>query len=141
MKLEEILQEMEKDSEIEKDRLDHESLKTPKLHSKWLKIYSGEKRVLNQLKTQLVQLTKEKEEYYGGKSDASVYREKPFHLKLLKGDIPKYISSDPDIVKITSAIDVQDEKVYIIQEYIKQINQRGYSIKAALDFMRWTSGN
>lgn len=141
MKLEEILQEMEKDSEIEKDRLDHESLKTPKLHSKWLKIYSGEKRVLNQLKTQLVQLTKEKEEYYGGKADASVYREKPFHLKLLKGDIPKYISSDPDIVKITSAIDVQDEKVYIIQEYIKQINQRGYSIKAALDFMRWTSGN
>lgn len=141
MKLDEIMEEMDKDSEIEKDRLDHESLKVPKLHSKWLKIYSAEKRIMNQLKTQLVQLSKEKEEYYGGKASAEVYREKPFHLKLLKGDIPKYIQSDPDIIRLTSAIDVQDEKVYVIQEYIKQINQRGYAIKAALDFMKWTSGN
>ncbi len=141
MKLEEILEEMENDSVIERDRLDNESLKIPRLHSKWLKIYSGEKRIMNQLKMQLVSLTKEKEEYYGGKSPAEVYREKPFHLKLLKGDIPKYIQSDPDVIRLASAIDVQEEKVYVIQEYIKQINQRGYSIKAALDFMRWTSGN
>lgn len=141
MKLEEIMELMDVDSEIRKDQLDEESLRIPKLHSKWLKIFSSEKRITNQLKTQLVQLTKEKDEYYGGKASAEVYKEKPFHLKLLKGDIPKYIQADPDVIRLAAAIDVQEEKVYVIQEYIKQINQRGYAIKAALDFMKWTSGN
>ena len=79
---------------------------------------------------QLVTLSKEKEEYYGGKAPAEVYKEKPFHLKLLKGDIPKYIQADPDIIRVASAIDIQEEKVYIIQEYMEKTN-----------YWRWTYSN
>lgn len=138
--LEDIQLWMEEDSVIERDRLDSESLKIPRLQSKWLKIYSSEKKILNQLKLELRGLAHEKVEYYSGKSAPEIYKEKPFHLKLLKSDIDKYVEADPEVIAKCSRIDEQEEKVYVVQEYIKAINQRSFNIRSAIDFMKWSSG-
>ena len=140
MKLEEIQEQMEIDSILERDKLDSESLKIPKLHSKWLKIYGSEKRILNELKLQLKGLVHEKMEYYSGKAHPDVYKEKPFHLKLLKNDVSVYVEADKQVLAVCSGIDIQEEKVYLIQEYIKGINQRSFNIRSAIDFMKWTGG-
>jgi hypothetical protein len=140
MKLEELQDEMELDSIIERDNLDNESLKIPKIHSKWLKYYSAEKRILNKLKLELRSLVHFKTEYYSGKSDAQVYKEKPFHLKLIRADVDKYVENDPDVIAICSDVDIQEEKIYLIQEFIKGVNQRSFNIRSAIDFMKWTGG-
>jgi hypothetical protein len=81
-----------------------------------------------------------KTEYYSGKSDAQVYKEKPFHLKLIRADVDKYVENDPDVIAICSDVDIQEEKIYLIQEFIKGVNQRSFNIRSAIDFMKWTGG-
>lgn len=131
---------MEEDSKIERDQLDNESLKIPKIHSKWLKLYSSEKRILNELKLRLRSLVHEKTEYYSGKADPQIYKEKPFHLKLINSQVDKYVESCPEVLEMCGAIDTQEEKIYIIQEFIKGVNQRSFNIRSAIDFMKWTGG-
>ena len=140
MKLEEILETMEFDAVVDNTALDRESLNIPKLHSKWLKIYAEEKRLLGRLKGQLATLVQQKYEYYSGKAPAEVYKEKPFHLKLLKSDVEKYIEADEDVQRIAQGIDIQEEKIYVISEFIRGINQRSFNIKNAIEYLRWTSG-
>ena len=140
MKLEEILETMEFDAVVDSTALDRESLNIPKLHSKWLKIYAEEKRLLGRLKGQLTTLVQQKYEYYSGKAPAKVYKEKPFHLKLLKSDVEKYIEADEDVQRIAQGIDIQEEKIYVISEFIRGINQRSFNIKNAIEYLRWTGG-
>jgi hypothetical protein len=140
MKLDEILEEMEKDSVIDRDRLDTHSLEIPKVHAKWLKIYAQEKRLLNSLKLKLTELIHAKTEFYGGRAPAEEYKKANFQHKLLKAEVPKYVEADPDVLKLASGIDQVDERIYVIQEFIKSINQRSYNIRNAVEYMRWTSG-
>lgn len=140
MKLEEILEEIEKDSDIDMSRLDHESIQIPKLHSKYLKLLAQEKRAATLLRTQLIPLYREKSEYYDGKAAPEVYRDKPFNQKLTKSQVEKYVESDPDIVRLTSGIEQQQEKVDVLHEQIKSINQRSFNIKNAVEWHRFTNG-
>ncbi len=143
MKLDDIMDLWEQDANIDETQLSLESLKTPKLHHKYFKMYSLEGLVLKKFDYEYKSLYKLKYEYYMGTIDQdtlSLQGWEPFNLKILKQDIPTYIESDPDIQTLQARIDVQKQKISFLESVIKVINNRGFLIKNSIDWQRFTSG-
>ncbi len=93
MNLEEIQEQAEKDLKLDDTELDIESLKTPELHNKYLKLLSKFSLLLKKADSDYAVLHRDKWEYYTGKADSKVYMEKPFDLKILRADVDKYLLS------------------------------------------------
>lgn len=143
MKLEDIISEWEKDSKIDNTELAEESLKIPQLHSKYYKMFINERLQMKKWKSEYKQLYKVKFEYYNGTIDDEELRERgwePFALKVLKADLGIYIEADSDLIAAQYKIDIQEEKVSFLESAIKSLTARGYSVKAAIDWYKWTQG-
>ena len=74
------------------------------------------------------------------KAPAEVYALKPFNLKLLKTDVDKYLDSDPELAKYKQKVDYIQTVVDFLDRTIKQISNRGFQIKNAIDWRKFTSG-
>ena len=140
MNLEELQAQADKDLVIDDTELDTESLKTPILHNKYLQYYNKFNLLLKKSQWEERTLNREKWEYYTGKSDPSVYKEKPFDLKVLKADVHIYINSDDDLQKIQAKVVYQEAIVYYLEQILKIINNRSFTIKNAIEWRRFTSG-
>jgi len=140
MTLEELQVQADKDLKINDTELDLESLKTPQLHNQYMKHLTKFKLMLSRAETEYNILKKEKWEYYTGKADASVYAEKPFDLKILRTDIDKYLDSDIDLQKQKQKVDYLNTTVDFLDRTIRQIGNRGFTIKNAIDWRKFTSG-
>jgi len=140
MDLEKLQEQADKDLKINDTELDLESLKTPQLHNQYMKHLTKYKLMLSRAETEYNIMKKEKWEYYTGKADASVYAEKPFDLKILRTDIDKYLDSDIDLQKQKQKVDYLDTVVEFLDRTIRQIGNRGFTIKNAIDWRKFTSG-
>ena len=140
MTLEELQAEADKDLVIDDTELDTESLKTPILHNKYLQYYNKFNLLLKKSQCEERTLQREKWEYYTGKSDPSVYKAKPFDLKVLKNDVHIYINADEDIQKIQAKIIYQEAIVNYLEQILRMINNRSFTIKNAIEWRRFTSG-
>ena len=130
----------EKDLKINDTELDLESLKTPQLHNKYMKFHNQYVNLLKKAEQDLARLTREKWEYYTGKADPSVYQQKPFNIKLLKPDVDKYLKSDDEIIKLEQKVTYVQSVVDYLDRTIKIISNRGFQIKNAIDWKKFTSG-
>ena len=131
------------DSKIDDLELDLESLKIPQLHSKYMKIMNDENRILNRMMFTHKMLEKDKFEYYSGKmceEDLEERNWKPLTLKILKGDISKYIEGDPDIIQNLVMIGDQREKVGLLSSIIGSVNNRSFQITNAIKWKQFTNG-
>ena len=72
--------------------------------------------------------------------EPSVYAEKPFNLKILKTDIDKYMDADPELVKLKQKVEYVSTVIDFLESTIKQISNRGFQIKNAIDWRKFTSG-
>tara|TARA_Y100000996_G_scaffold405577_1_gene380881 strand:+ start:155 stop:583 length:429 start_codon:yes stop_codon:yes gene_type:complete len=140
MTLEELQSQADKDLVIDDTELDTESLKTPILHNKYLQYYNKFNLLLKKSQWEERTLQREKWEYYTGKSDPEVYKEKPFDLKVLKNDVHIYINADEDIQKIQAKIIYQEAIVNYLEQILRMINNRSFTIKNAIEWRRFTSG-
>ena len=140
MTLEELQEQADKDLKINDTELDLESLKTPQLHNQYLKHLTKYKLMLSRAETEYSIMKKDKWEYYTGKADASVYAEKPFDLKILRTDIDKYLDSDIDLQKQKQKVDYLNTTVDFLDKTIRLISNRGFTIKNAIDWRKFTSG-
>ena len=140
MDLEKLQEMADKDLAINETELDLESLKTPQIHNKYMKHYTKFKLMLTRAETELAQMKRFKWEYYTGKADAQVYAEKPFDLKILRTDIDKYIDSDEDLIKLKQKVQYLQAVIDYLDRTIKQISNRTFTIKNAIDWRKFTSG-
>lgn len=143
MKLEEIEALWEKDIKIDRTELDAESLKIPSLHGKYYKIYLREKVQLKAEDQAYKQFYKLKHEYYTGKLSQSELNEfgwEPFQF-VLKNDLQVYMDADKELCERLLKLNVQKEKVQFLEDIIKTLNTRGFLIKNAIDFIRFTNGS
>ena len=140
MDLEQLQELADKKLKINDTELDLESLKTPQLHNEFLKHLTTFKLMLSRAETEYNILKKDKWEYYTGKADASVYAEKPFDLKILRTDIDKYLDADIDLQKAKQKVDYLETTVDFLDRTIRQISNRGFTIKNAIDWRKFTSG-
>ena len=140
MTLEELQDIVEKKLKINDTELDLEALKTPQLHSEFLKHYNKFKLMKTKASAELATIKLHKWEYYTGKADPMVYQQKPFNLKILKQDVDKYIEADEDYQKIKQKVDYLETIVDFLDRTIRQIQNRGFLIKDAIEWRKFTSG-
>jgi hypothetical protein len=84
-----------------------------------------------------------KYEYYNGKLSQEELDElkwEPFMKRLMKNEIDMYLESDKDVIEINMRIFNQKEKLDFIEEIIKNLNQRNFQIKNAIEWKKFTQG-
>ena len=143
MKLDDIQNQWDQDSKIDRTELGEESLKIPQLHSRYFKIYSGERQKAKELTNQYKTLYKKKYEFYMGTMSEEDLVEngwEPQPLKILKADIPMYMEADQDLYLLKRKIELQEEKIDFVESIIKSLSNRGYQIKTAVDWIKFTQG-
>ena len=143
MKIENIFEEWDKDTDFDKTELGDEALKVSKLHHKYFRILSHERITRRTLEAELKVLKLEKFEFYTqGPSKESVERgwEMPPIGKVVKSEVNNYMEADRDIINISLKIGIQSEKIDLLESIIKTILSRGYNIKAAIDWEKFKMG-
>ena len=140
MDLEKLQELVDGDLKINDTELDLESLKTPQLHNKYLKHLNNFKLLLTRAKTDVNIMKKVKWEYYTGKASPEIYKQKPFDLKILKQDIDKYLESDEDLIKLTQKVEYLQTVVDFLESTVRQISNRSFAIKNAIEWKKFTSG-
>ena len=136
-----VKEEWKKDSVMDPDLLDNESIKIPQLHSKYLN-YLSDVRLLKIKKEQdYKKILREKFEYYTGKADAEVYKQKPFDLKILKQDVQLYIESDEEVQKSLNILNYYKEMMFVLEKILDNINTRGFQIKNSIDWQKFMQGS
>jgi hypothetical protein len=144
MKFEEIQIAWTRDCEMDETELSHESIKIPQLHNKYLIFYSNEKLKFKEIKYLFAGLIKRKRDYYSGRMTAKELEMadwEPFQLKLLKADVQEYIDADDNVIESKKLLALQEEKVNYLESIVKSLTTRGYLIKNAIDWKRFTEGH
>ena len=144
MKFEEIQKLWTSDCPIDETELAQESVKIPQLHNKYLIFYSNEKLRLKTLRFEHSKLVKLKKEYYGGKmsqEELEAIDWEPFQHKLLKADVEQYVDADDNVIESKKILALQEEKVDYLEAIVKGLSTRGYLIKNAIDWKRFTEGH
>ena len=131
-----------KDLSYDKSDLDGESAKTAQLHNKYLCFYLDETTKLETLNRAFNVLRHEQSNYYLGKAAPEVYKAKPFDIKVrpIKSEVEQWLQADPEIMAADVAIKEQEKVVKYLNDQLKQINQRGYEIRAMIDWVRFKNG-
>ena len=144
MKFEEIQYQWTIDCEMDETELSKESIKIPQLHNKYLIFFHDERLRLRTMKFENSKLSKQKREYYSGRMSAEEMEAldwEPFQFKLLKADIQEYIDADEDIIELKKKLTLQEEKTDYLESIVKSLSNRGYLIKNAIDWKRFTEGH
>ena len=144
MKLEEIQELWNRDREIDIAELAIESVRIPQLHDKYLKIYIDERIKLNSLEFELSKMVRLKNDYYSGRmaqEDLEKLGWEPFLGKILKGEMHSYLEADEDVFRIKTKIVMMEEKINYLDSIVKMINNRGFQIKSAIDWIKFKSGS
>ena len=143
MKLDEIYAEWDKDSKIDTTDLGNESIKIPQLHNKYFKVYTSEKLLLRKYEAEMRELKLEKYEFYT-QGPTKETQEKNWNLPakglILKSDIPMYMDGDKQLIEMSLKIGYQQEKIELLESIIKGLVNRGFQIKSAIDWHKFTMG-
>jgi hypothetical protein len=143
MKLDDIYQEWEKDSDINRNELGDEALRIPKLHHKYFKIFSHERLTLRKLELDLKQLKLEKFEFFT-QGPTPEQHEKGWKLppqgRILKSDANNYVDTDNEVVQLSLRIGMQLEKIELLESVIKTLTNRGFNIKSAIEWEKFKVG-
>ena len=134
MKIEELENSVEKDLYIDETILAKESLLTPTKHNKYLKMLLRERLKLKKLRNELYKVSLGRTNYYNG-SDPD-----PFDYVLKDREVKDYVRVDPLVVEAEAKVTLQEEMVKYLEEICKMFERRGFVIKNAIDFMKFTQG-
>ena len=129
------------DSKIDPDNLHTESLNIPVLHAKYYEIYNTVMLLRKKAEQQRKNIRHERYEYFSGKADPEVYIDNPFPKKIRDKDtMQKYLDADEKLSNSNLKIDYYDTTLRYLEEILKQVSNRTYQIKNAIEFMRFSSG-
>ena len=142
MNLSEIQDQVKRDLKINDLELDIESLRIPALHTKYLQLLTENSLKLKKSNGELSVLKRNKWIYYTGKAPEEVYKEKgDFPLKLKTKDEEKtFIEADEDIQKKKTEVEYYETVVDYLQEIVRQIGQRNFQIKNAIEWRKFEAG-
>ena len=134
MNLETLNEMWEKDSPLDDEKLDHDSLAIPKLHAQYLRLYNNFTTLRDQAELDVKRTYRDRWEYYTGKS------EKPFPVKLIKTDVAIYLEADQEYQKSVLKAKYLNQMVESIKTILSAINNRSFHIKNAVEFAKFLKG-
>ena len=131
----------EKDSQIDPDNLHTESLKVPSLHAKYHDMFNNCLLLRKKAEQQRKNIRHERYEYYAGKADPEVYQKDPFGKKIRDKDtMTKYLDADEKSRDINLKIAYYETLLNYIERILKQISNRTYQIKNAIEWQKFIAG-
>ena len=148
-KFDTIKKEWSKDSQIDfqfkgkeyTEDLGRIALNIPYQHNKYLNYYTDFSHIKTMTEIQLRRTTKEKREYYSGEADAKTYAEKPFGTSIKTQDKMKtYLDADEDLLVLEAKLSYINQVLYFLDSVMKQITNRGFQIKSAIDWEKFING-
>ena len=141
MNLEQFQEMWKKDSVIDGDLYCEESTKIPQLHMRYMEFHNTFSLMKKERELEMRRLIREKWLYYKGKAPSKVYKEVPFDLKLTtKEEISMFIESDEDICKLQYKIDYIEQMLTFLDGVLRQIGNRNFQIKNAIDWEKFKNG-
>ena len=142
MNLEQIQEMWKKDSVIDNDLYCEESTKIPQLHMRYMELYTTFGLMKKEREIEMKRVIREKWIYYKGKAPATVYKELPFDYKLTtKEEVNMFIDGDEDVRKLQYKIEYVDQCLTYLDGVLRQINNRNFQIKNAIDWKRFLEGS
>jgi hypothetical protein len=140
MKIDDIKIQLEKDKKIDQTQLDVESLKIPEQAVKYQQMAHDEALRLRFLEKEYNVARFNRWTYYMGKADPTVYDKEPFDHKVLKADINIYLDSDLILNEVRDRIIAQTEKLKLVVEAGKVMQNKSFNIKNALEHQKFMGG-
>ena len=141
MNLDKIQEMWEKDSQIDPDNLHDESLKIPQLHSKYYTLYNTITLLREKSRESYNRVRLERHNYYTGKAPAEVYVEDPFPYKVRdKEALQRHMDADEKLSTIELKVRYYDTELKFLEEIIKNISNRTYQIKNAIEWQQFQAG-
>ena len=64
----------------------------------------------------------------------------PFEYVLKDREVKDYVRVDPAVMEAENVVTLQEETVKYLEEVCKMFEKRGFAIKNAIDFMKFTQG-
>ena len=141
--VEQITAEWKSDCVIDDLNLDKENTRIPSLHSKYVGMMVVENKELRKMLRDRAVLRRLLRGYYLGElesSDLEKLGRDQFYKKILKNELNEHIDTDKTMIIVNAKVSVLEEKVDILKEIIRSINNRGYQLKNAIDWHRLTMG-
>lgn len=137
----------EADSVIDEINLDETSIKSAKLHAKYLQLLSIAKLRLKKKEMEFDAIKKDKWLYFEGKMtkdqmDERGWKYDPFDggTKPMKSNMDYYYKSDSDLTRLQSQIDYQKTLIDTLIDIMDNIKWRHQNIRNIIDWKRFTAG-
>ena len=141
MDLDKIQDMWRNDSVIDPDNLHDESLKIPQLPSKYYTVYNTITLLREKARDSYNRVKLERYNYYTGKADPAVYEEEPFPYKVREKDaIQRHLEADDRLTKLDLKIRYYDATLKFLEEIIKNVSNRTFQIKNAIEWHKFQSG-
>ena len=140
MKIDDIKTQLDKDKKVDHTQLDVESLKIPEQAVKYQQMAHDEALRLRFLEKEYNVAKYNRWMYYTGKADPEVYNKEPFDHKVLKSDINIFLDSDLILNEIQDRIVAQTEKLKLVVEAGKVMQNKSFNIKNALEHQKFMGG-
>lgn len=126
---------------IDSRDLDIEATRTPKLHTRWLDLLSSASVQYKKIDSLYKRLYLERWKYYTGTATDKYYVEYgQFNVKVQKSDIDLYLNADDIIVAAKDLLEMHSQKVSFCERSLKEISSRTFHIRAAIDWIKFSSG-
>lgn len=140
MTIDELLKQIEADSQLDKNKLDLEALKIPSLHAKYYRYFMEAIRTMRAIEQGLKEQKKVRSDYYLGKADDDIYKAEPLNFKVIKADLDLYLEADKVYASAVARRDEQRMKVTMLEDFIKTLNNRSFLISNAINFAKFQAG-
>lgn len=144
MNLEELYSEWENDCQIDHNHLDTESIRTPNIHSKYLRILMGYKMKLSALRTEYNVLRQKKFRYYRGEMGKAELEENKWEqwqgVKPLKNEMNEFLEGDSDLNRITIKCDYLENMIQGVESIMNQIKARDWQIRNTIEWKKFIAG-
>ena len=147
MTLEDVLVMWKDDSVIDEINLDETSIKSAKLHAKYLELLSISKLRLRKKEMEFDAMKKDKWLYFEGKMtkdqmDERGWKYDPFNggTKPMKSNMDYYYKSDSDLARLQAQIDYQKTLIDTLIDIMDNIKWRHQNIRNIIDWKKFTAG-
>ena len=140
MKIEDIKDMLERDKSIDYTQLDTASLKIPEQAVKYQQLSHDEAVTLRYLEREYNIMKLSRWMYYMGKASDEEYEKEPFDHKVLKSDVNLFLEADKKLNELQDRIILQTEKLKLVVEAGKIMQNKSFNIKNALDHQKFMGG-
>ena len=144
MNIEQLQELWDADCAIDDNYLGEQSIATPKLHAKYVKLLVQVKLKHTKLQSDYNLLRKNKFRYYRGELSRDELNNLGWAqwqgVKPLKNEMDEFLSGDTDLNTLRVKIDYLETMIYFLESIMGQIKARDWQIKTAVEWKKFLAG-